>query len=166
MRAALALSVAALMLAGCNHLTSTAEDAGLLARTTNEHGAAYLLPARPLIPNASLQLTASRAISLDALIVGAAAYYFVDPLAPNWSGEVRRLTEDTYHIALRMKRFKTGGDGEGAVVFTRNADALTRASGYDGYSVLSLTHGIESETLGAVRVSEGVIRVSRAPAPR
>jgi hypothetical protein len=163
-KSSFAATALALLLSGCNTLVDSGSDLGLISRTSNEHGAAYAIAARPLIPNAELQLTAGRSISLEALLAGAAVYYFVDPLAPNWKGELRRLSDDTYAIALRMKRFKTGGDGEGVRAFHRNAERIVSENGYAGYTVLSLTEGIESETLGAVRVSEGIIRVTRAPA--
>lgn len=154
--------LAASGLAGCNHLVDAGSDAGLIARGTNDHGASYTVPARPLIPNASLQLTPSRAIALESLLYGAAIYYFVDPLAPNWEGEIRRLSEDTFSIALRAKRFRsTGGDGEAGRVFRRNADRVVRQGGFAGYHIEAYSEGIESETLGAVRVSEGVIRVTQ-----
>lgn len=162
LRLVVSIVAAASVLAGCGQLVTRGADAGVLARTTNDKGPGYLLPPRPIVPNAKLQITPSFGVSLETMIVGAAVYYFVDPLAPNWQGELRRLGDDTYGIALRMKRFKTGGDGEGVRAFHRNAEQIVREGGYSGYTVLSLTQGIESETLGAVRVSEGVIRVSRA----
>ncbi len=155
--------LAAALAAGCNHsLVNDARDAGLLARTTNENGAGYTVLPRPLVPNASLQLTPSYALTLEKLLYGAAVYYFVDPLSPNWQGEMRRLTEDTFSISLRSKRFRSvGGDGESGRVFRRNAEQIVREGGFAGYTIVSFAEGIESETLGAVRYSEGVIRVAR-----
>jgi hypothetical protein len=75
---------------------------------------------------------------------------------------MRRLAGDTYSIALRSKRFRsTGGDGEAGRVFKRNAEQIMRESGYARYDILSYSEGIESDTLGAVRFAEGMIRISR-----
>ena len=157
-----ATAIGLLCLAGCNHLVDGGSDAGLIARGSNDHGASYTLPTRPLIPNASLHLTPSYSVSLESLAYGAAIYFFVDPLSPNWEGEVRRIGEDTFSIALRAKRFRsTGGDGEAGRVFRRNAERVARQGGFAGYTIESYSEGIESETLGAVRVSEGVIRVTQ-----
>lgn len=149
-------------LTGCSHMINGGSDAGLIARSANEHGAGYLLPARPLVPNASLQLTPSYSIALENLLYGVAAYYIIDPLSPNWQGELRRLSEDSYSISLRSKRYRSsGGDGEAGRVFRRNADQIVRERGFAGYTIVSFSEGIESEMLGAVRVSEGVIRMNR-----
>ncbi len=154
--------IAALLLSGCTSMIDRGQDVGLIKRGTNSHGPSYTIPSTPLVPNASLQLTPSYSISLETMLIGVAAYYFIDPLAPNWQGEMRRLSDDTYSISLRAKRFRsTGGDGESGKVFRRNADEIVRSGGFAGYSIVSYTEGIESELLGAVRVCEGVIQVSR-----
>lgn len=158
---------AALAAGGCYHQVqslSDSLDAGLVSRTIDGSGEAhYKLPASPIIPNASLRLTPNYSISLETMLIGAAIFYFVDPLAPNWEGELRRLSDDTYSITLRSKRFRsTGGDGEAGRVFKRNADHIVRAGGYAGYDVLAYSEGIESEVIGAYRVAEGTIQLSRS----
>jgi len=151
-----------ILLSGCTTILDSAEQKGLISRGNNINGASYNIPSTPLIPNARLQLTPNYGLSLETMLIGAAAYYFVDPLSPNWKGELKRLNDDTYSIAMRAKRFRTsGGDGEAGQVFRRNAEQIMYAGGFASYSVLSYSEGIESETLGAVRVSEGVIRLSR-----
>ncbi len=158
----LATALATTLVCGCTSLIDKGQDIGLIQRGTNSHGTSYTLPSAPLVPNASLQLTPSLSISLETMLIGVAAYYFIDPFAPNWQGEMRRLSDDTYSISMRAKRFRsTGGDGESGKVFRRNADEIVRSGGYAGYSIVSYTEGIESELLGAVRVCEGVIQVSR-----
>ena len=151
---------------GCYHQiqnVSDSLDAGLISRSIDSSGEAhYKVPASPIIPNASLRLTPNFSLSLENMLIGAAIYYFVDPLAPNWEGEMRRVTDDTYSIAMRAKRFRsTGGDGEAGRVFRRNAEQIMREGGYSRYDILSYSEGIESETLGAVRFAEGMIRISR-----
>lgn len=75
---------------------------------------------------------------------------------------MKRLSEDTFSIALRSKRFRsTGGDGEAGRVFKRNADQIVREGGFSGYQVLAYSEGIESELIGAYRYAEGTIRISR-----
>ncbi|HMM54926.1 MAG TPA: hypothetical protein PKC23_07915 [Candidatus Desulfobacillus sp.] len=157
---------AALALAGCYHpaaKVSDSLDAGLVARKIGADGkAAYAVPASPIIPDARLNLSPSIHLSLEEMLAGAAIYYFVDPLAPNWKGEMQRLDGDTYSISLRSKRFRsTGGDGEAGRVFRRNAAQIVREGGFAGYVVLDYAEGIESEVLGATRYAEGTIRVSR-----
>ena len=158
-------SLAALLVGGCYHAAQSVSDsldAGLVSRNTDSGGRAhYNLPANPVVPGASLKLTPNFSISLENVLIGAAIYYFVDPLAPNWEGELKRLTEDTYSIALRSKRFRsTGGDGEAGRVFRRNAEQIVLAGGHAGYELLNYSEGIESELIGAYRYAEGTIRVN------
>lgn len=156
---------AAALLGGCYHAAQNASDsldAGLVARSTDSSGAArYSVPASPLVPDASLKLTPNISLSLENMLIGAAIYYFVDPLAPNWEGEMRRLTQDTFSIAMRSKRFRsTGGDGEAGRVFRRNAEQIVREGGFGGYTIMAYTEGIESEVIGALRYAEGTIRIT------
>lgn len=158
--------LAAALLGGCYHQAqslSDSLDAGLIARNTDRDGKVhYNLPANPIIPNASLKLTPNFSITLESMLIGAAIYYFVDPLAPNWEGEMRRVSDDTFSITMRSKRFRsTGGDGEAGRVFKRNAEQIVREGGYTGYAVLAYSEGIESELLGALRYAEGTIRINK-----
>ena len=117
----------------------------------------------PLIPNKTLQLTATTSVSLASLaaaaVVGAAAYVVYDPLAPNWEIEESKLNEETYRLSLKMKRFHTGGAGESLQIFKRRAAQLQFEQGYGGYQILEYTEGIDSQTVGARRVGEGVVRM-------
>ena len=162
----LTFAALALCLGGCYHAAkevSDALDAGAIARSTDSGGATkYSVPATSLVPNASLKLTPNFSLSLENMLIGAAIYFFVDPLAPNWDGELKRLTEDTFSIALRSKRLRsTGGDGEAGRVFRRNAERIVHEGGFGGYSVVAYSEGIESELIGAYRYAEGTIRISR-----
>jgi len=162
----LTLATAVMFVSGCYHpiqSLSDSLDANLISRSIDSSGEAhYKVPATPIVPNASLQLTPTVSIPLETMLVGVAVYYFVDPLAPNWEGEMRRVADDTYSIALRSKRFRsTGGDGEAGRVFKRNAEQIVRAGGYATYGVLTYSEGIESEVIGAYRVAEGTILLSR-----
>lgn len=162
----LTFAAAALLVGGCYHpLQSVSDslDAGLIARSTDSQGnTRYNVPAGPLVPNAKLRLSPNFSVSLESMLIGAAIYYFVDPLSPNWEGELKQLSEDTFSIALRSKRFRSsGGDGEAGRVFRRNAEQIVREGGYAGFQVLSYAEGIESEVVGAYRYAEGTIRISR-----
>ena len=162
-------AVLALALGGCYHTAqnlSDALDVGAISRGTDSGGATkYSLPATSLVPNASLRLTPNFSLSLENMLIGAAIFYFVVPLAPNWEGELRRVSEDTFSIAMRSKRFRsTGGDGEAGRAFRRNAERIVREGGFAGYDILAYNEGIESELIGAYRVAEGTIRVQPRPA--
>ena len=116
-----------------------------------------------IIPNKAIQLTANNSVSLATLaaaaVVGAAIYVVYDPLAPNWEIEESQLSEDTYRVSLKMKRFHTGGAGESIQILKRRATQLQYEQGFGGYQILEYTEGIDSQTIGARRVGEGVIRM-------
>ncbi len=114
---------------------------------------------RPLIPNESIVLSKSLAIPAEALALGAAIYFVVDPLSPNWQIEEGRLSDNQFRIALRKKRFTTGGDGEAAQIFYRRAEKIVRDNGYTGYVVLEFGEGVESTVPIARRVAQGVIQI-------
>jgi hypothetical protein len=117
----------------------------------------------PLFPDKKLQLTGETGIKLSSLVnaavVAAAIYVVYDPLAPNWEVEEQRLSGDSYRLSMKMKRFHTGGAGESIQVLKRRASALQEQNGYHGYQIVEYTEGIDSQTLGARRVAEGLIRL-------
>lgn len=114
---------------------------------------------RPLIPNETVVLSKSLAIPAEGIALGAAIYFVVDPLSPNWQIEEARITDNRFRIALRKKRFTTGGDGEATQIFYRRAEQIVRENGYAGYSVLEFGEGVESTVPIAQRVAQGVIQV-------
>jgi len=114
---------------------------------------------RPLIPNESIVLSKSLTIPAEALALGAAIYFVVDPLSPNWQIEEARMGDNRFRISLRKKRFVTGGDGEAAQIFYRRAEQIVRENGYVGYTVLEFGEGVESTVPIAQRVARGVIQV-------
>ena len=117
----------------------------------------------PIIPDKSIYLTAGKSLSLSTLATGAliagAVILVYDPLAPNWEIEETRLNEDTYRFSMKMKRYHTGGAGESLQIFKRRASQLQYENGYGRYQILEYAEGIDSQTLGARRVAEGVIRL-------
>lgn len=119
--------------------------------------------ASPLIPNKVIQLTAKTSVSLSTLataaVVGAAVYLVYDPLAPNWEIEESRLNEDTYRFSLKMKRYHTGGSGESMQALKRRASQIQYEQGFGSYQILEYTEGIDSQTIGARRMAEGVIKL-------
>ena len=114
-----------------------------------------------LVPNKSYNVTPAVTLSVENILLGAALYWVVDPLAPNWEVEQARLGPDRVRIALRKKRFASGGDGEAEQLFARHAEELVRAGGYASYAVLEYTEGIESTLPLAQRVAQGVVRLKR-----
>lgn len=117
----------------------------------------------PIIPNKAIQLTAKTSVSLANLattaVVAAAVYLVYDPLAPNWEIEEARLNEDTYRFSLKMKRYHTGGAGESIQILKRRASQLQYEQGFGSYQIVEYTEGIDSQTIGARRVAEGVIKL-------
>lgn len=114
-----------------------------------------------LIPNKTFNFTPAVGLTVENILLGAALYWAVDPLAPNWQLEQAPLGADRVRISLRKKRFVSGGDGEAAQLFARRAEQVARAAGYAGYTVMEYTEGIESALPLAQRVAQGVIRLER-----
>jgi hypothetical protein len=121
--------------------------------------------ASPLIPDKVIQLTADTSIKLSSLatavVVAAAIYVVYDPLAPNWEIEEARLNDNTYRLSMKMKRFHTGGSGESIQLLKRRASQLQHEQGFTQYQILEYSEGIDSQTIGARRMAEGVIRLVR-----
>lgn len=92
-------------------------------------------------------------------------YIIYDPLAPNWNIEERALNEDTFHLFLRAKGFRVGGDGEAMQVVKRRALQLQREKGFAGYRILDYSEGIESSTPLTHRFSEGTIQLVKTLSP-
>lgn len=90
-------------------------------------------------------------------------YFIYDPLAPNWELEEARLDEDTYFVAMKAKRFRTGGDGEALALFKRRAKQLQYVGKYADVQILEFSEGVESQTPVAQRVAQGVFRLVRGP---
>ena len=114
-----------------------------------------------LIPNKSYNLTPAVSLSVENILLGAALYWAVDPLAPNWQLEQVPLGADRVRISLRKKRFTSGGDGEAAQLFARRAEQVAHDGGYAGYTLMEYTEGIESTLPLAQRVARGVIQLNR-----
>jgi hypothetical protein len=114
-----------------------------------------------LIPNKSYNLTPAVSLSVENILMGAALYWAVDPLAPNWQLEQTPLGADRVRISLRKKRFASGGDGEAAQLLARRAEQLARDGGYAGYTLMEYTESVESTLPLAQRVAQGVIQLNR-----
>lgn len=95
--------------------------------------------------------------------LSALLYIIYDPLAPNWTIKERPLAAETYHLSLRAKRFRVGGDGEAIQIVKRRALQLQREKGYSAYRLLDYSEGIESATPFTYRVSEGTIQLVKNP---
>ena len=90
-------------------------------------------------------------------------YIIYDPFAPNWTIQERVLGPETYHLSLRAKRFRVGGDGEAIQILKRRALQLQREKGFSGYRLLDYSESVESSTPFTYRVSEGTIQLVEAP---
>jgi hypothetical protein len=146
-----AACLAAALMTGCSSMIS--HNPGAIDASGN--------PVSTLIPSQTLQLTRSIGLSAENLLLGAALYWVVDPLAPNWQLAQAPLGDDRVRISLRKKRFANGGDGEAAQLFARRAEQVARDAGYAGYTVMEYTEGIESTLPLAQRVVQGVVKLNR-----
>lgn len=147
---AAAACLLAAMSAGCNTISANPGVTDAVGK-----------PVSTLIPNNTYHLTPALALSVENILLGAAIFWAVDPLAPNWQLEQAPLGADRVRISLRKKRFTSGGDGEAAQLFARHAEQVARVGGYKGYTVMEYTEGVESTLPLAQRVSQGVIRLNR-----
>jgi len=111
------------------------------------------------VPNKAVNVSPSVQIPLEGLLVGAAVYWYVDPLAPNWQVEETRLSVDRYRIALRRKPVTNGGDGEANAIFRRRAEQIALDQGKAGYEVLEFNTGIDSTLPFPQRVASGVVQL-------
>jgi len=112
-----------------------------------------------IVPNETLNISRSLSIPFESLAAGALLYVIIDPLAPNWQIEQTQLDAGRYLIALRKKRFTTGGDGEAAQIFFRRAAQIAQGQGNARYRVVEFTEGVESSMPIAQRVAQGVIEL-------
>lgn len=149
-KALAAACLAAAMSAGC---ASVGNNPGVFDASGNSIST--------LIPDKTFNITPALALSVENVLLGAALYWAVDPLAPNWQLAQSPEGEDRMRISLRKKRFANGGDGEAAQLFARRAGQAARDGGYAGYTVMEYTEGIESALPVAQRVAQGVIRLNR-----
>ena len=146
----LAVCLLAAATAGCNTIASNPGVTDAVGK-----------PVSTLIPNNTYHLSPDLALSVETILIGAALYWAVDPLAPNWQLDQAPLGGDRVRISLRKKRFASGGDGEAAQLFARHAEQVARVGGYKGYTLMEYTEGVESTLPLAQRVSQGVIRLNR-----
>ena len=114
-----------------------------------------------LLPDKTLQLTPHLSVSLTTLAAAAVIYAYYDPLAPNWEIEEAKLNDDTFRFSMKMKRHHTGGAGESIQILKRRASQLQYEQGFGSYQILEYSEGIDSQTIGARRVAEGVIKLVR-----
>ena len=125
--------------------------------------AALMSACSPIIPDKSVELTATQSYAyadvLAVAAVAAAAWVIVDPLAPNWEVAEGRVSDNRWRIALRKKNFTTGGDGEAVELLHRHAAQLAEKQGYRSYRVLTWTEGVQSDVPFAHRWARGEIEL-------
>lgn len=139
-------------LAGCGALQPTSSDG-------SSSGVDYLIPDKTIYVSKSVQIPLESLVGWG-LYIGT-AWLILDPLAPNWEIEQASFPDRYYHLSLKMKRVYVGGAGEARVVFHQRARELMRQNGFDGYSVVEYTEGLDSSLLGSQRVARGVIQLTR-----
>jgi hypothetical protein len=113
-----------------------------------------------IIPNETLNISRSVSIPAESIAGGILLYLIVDPLAPNWQIEESPLDGGRYRIALKKKRFTTGGDGEAVQIFYRRAAQIAVEQG-GRYRVVEYSEGIDSSVPIAQRVAQGVVELVR-----
>lgn len=122
----------------------------------------------PIVPDTTLNLTKNLQIPLDKIVTwglyAGAAWLILDPLAPNWEIEQADFPDRHFHLSLKMKRVYAGGAGEARQAFHQRAKDLMRQNGYEGYSVVEYSEGLESSVLGSQRVARGVVQLTRRAA--
>lgn len=101
-------------------------------------------------------------------VLGAAAGIGVlnlvyQPFEANWDVADIALSPETHRLALRMKRFTTGGEGEAWQTTRRYVERLQAAKGASSYVIVEFTTGIDSSTPFARRVGEALVRFSGVP---
>ena len=114
-----------------------------------------------IIPSQALNISRSLSVPLESVAAGALLFVIIDPLAPNWHIEQTRLGENRFRIAMRKKRFTTGGDGEAMPAFYRRAEQIAGELGSRQYRIVEFTEGIDSEVLVARRVAQGIVDIIR-----
>jgi hypothetical protein len=114
-----------------------------------------------LIPNETLNISRSLSIPAESIAAGVLLYLVIDPLAPNWQIEQAQLGANRFLVALKKKRFTTGGDGEAGQIFNRRAAQIARDNGTGVYRIVEFTEGIESTVPFAQRVAQGVVEIVR-----
>jgi hypothetical protein len=150
----------------------TARTTALLSRKKSGAAAALLLLAgctgmegisgrNLIIPPDAVPVSRSLTIPLESVAAAAVLFVVIDPLAPNWQIEELRLNESYYRIAMRKKRFTTGGDGEAMPAFYRRAEQLVKDHGGARYRIVEFTEGVDSGVPIAQRVAQGVVEILR-----
>lgn len=114
-----------------------------------------------LIPNQVLNVSSSLSVPLESIAAGALLFVIIDPLAPNWHIEQMRAGENRFRIAMRKKRFTTGGDGEAMPAFYRRAEQIVSELGARNYRILEFNEGVDSAVPIAQRVAQGVVEIIR-----
>ena len=117
-----------------------------------------------ILPDKQVYITPTNTVTVEsATYLGLAlgvAYLVLDPLAPNWEIREAPLADNRMHLALKMKRYYSGGAGEARAVFQRRAKELVQYGGFDSYEILEYVEGMDSSMLGSQRTCEGIIRLT------
>ena len=151
-RAALSLSIAAAMLAGCSALDRLPGP--------GEGPSSQLL----LVPAAAVTIVEMGAIERPEVALGVALWALSDPLAPNWHIRAAQLDERHLRFTLKHKLLHTGGDGEARQVLKRSAERIALEQGFSEYEITRYEEGIESTRPFARRTAVAEVRMLRGRA--
>ena len=167
-RRLLIASLFASLLSACSSTPISSNSTGVGGSVVNTVAkTATSIVGGPIIPDTSVKLGPKVSYPLESLVYWgayvAAAYWILDPLAPNWEIQEARFPQNHVHFMLTMKRYYAGGAGEARVIFHRRAKELMRAGGFGGYEVVEYSEGMESSVLGSQRKAEGVIHLTKTP---
>jgi hypothetical protein len=139
-------------------MAACAGMAGLLGACTGMPG---ISSQNQIIPPDAIPVSRSINIPLESALAAAVVFAVIDPLAPNWAIEEMRLNDTRYRIAMRKKRFTTGGDGEAMPAFYRRAEQLVRDNHAVSYRIVEFSEGVDSGVPIAQRVAQGVVEIVR-----
>lgn len=127
-------------------------------RASSVAALALLAGCLPSVSDFKADLGIGSTLTPKQMVIGAiVVYYAKDGFV--WEVEDRRVADDVYRISVRQGKLKQSGQGEAEVYFKKRAEEIAAIQGCNGYTILELTQGLESDYLGvAQRVTEGKIR--------
>ncbi len=88
---------------------------------------------------------------------GLGSIELLNPVAPTWIVDARKVEAGVFSLSLRAKHFRKGGDGEAFQVIRQYAEQLQRAEGAAGYRILDYSEWIESGVPFSYRSARGKV---------
>lgn len=88
---------------------------------------------------------------------GLGSIELINPVAPTWIVNARKVDAGVFALSLRAKHFRKGGDGEAFLVIRQYAEQLQRAEGAAGYQIIDYSEWIESGVPFSYRAAKGKV---------